>query len=211
MDAEARANIILRFKPTILLCTPSYALHLGRLMKTMGHDPAATSVRTLFLAGEPALAVEPTRRRIENLWNARIVEFYGCTEASPHVGGYSCSAQQRDTVPAATHLMEDVQIWEVVDPETHAPLPLGRRGLTACTNLNSESSPQLRFLVGDYTTLDTKCCFLRPDSRPRRGIVRRPQRRSHQPTRHQDVPGADRRGGTRLARNWRRVRNCVVD
>jgi phenylacetate-CoA ligase len=150
MDARARASFISRFKPTILLCTPSYALHLGRLMQMMGHDPAATSVRTLFLADEPALAVEPTRRRIENLWNARIVEFYGCTEA--------CPAQQRDTVPAATHLMEDIQIWEVIDPETRSALPADRRGLTVCTNLNSESSPQLRFLVGDYTTLNTERC-----------------------------------------------------
>lgn len=158
MDAKARANIILRFKPTILLCTPSYALHLGRLLQTMGQDPAATSVHTLFLAGEPALAVEPTRRRIENLWNARIVEFYGCTEASPHVGGYSCPAQQRDTPQSATHLMEDVQVWEVVDPETRRALAPGQRGLTVCTNLNSESSPQLRFLVGDYATLNTERC-----------------------------------------------------
>ncbi len=110
MDAKARANVILRFKPTILLCTPSYALHLGRLMQAMGHDPAATSVHTLFVAGEPALAIESTRRRIEELWRARVVEFYGCTEASPHVGGYSCPAQQPGTSPAATHLMEDVQI-----------------------------------------------------------------------------------------------------
>jgi phenylacetate-CoA ligase len=158
MDAKARANIILRFKPTILLCTPSYALHLGRLMQSMGHDPAATSVRMLFVAGEPALAIEATRRRIENLWNARIVEFYGCTEASPHVGGYSCPAQTRETWPAATHLMEDIQIWETVDPETRRVAPAGQRGLTVCTNLNSESSPQLRFLVGDYTTLDAERC-----------------------------------------------------
>jgi phenylacetate-CoA ligase len=158
MDAKARANIILRFKPTILLCTPSYALHLGRLMQAMGHDPAATSVHTLFLAGEPALAIEPTKRRIENLWNARIVEFYGCTEASPHVGGYSCPAQQRETSPSATHLMEDIQVWEIVDPETRRALPPGQRGLTVCTNLNSESSPQLRFLVGDYTTFNTERC-----------------------------------------------------
>jgi len=157
MDARARANIILRFKPTILLCTPSYALHLGRLMQSMGHDPAATSVHTLFLAGEPALAVESTRRRIEGLWNARIVEFYGCTEASPHVGGYSCPAQTREA-PPATHLMEDIQVWEVVDPETRRALPPGQRGLTVCTNLNSESSPQLRFLVGDYTTLNPERC-----------------------------------------------------
>jgi phenylacetate-CoA ligase len=127
-------------------------------MQSMGHDPAATSVHTLFVAGEPALAIEATRRRIEELWNARIVEFYGCTEASPHVGGYSCPAQQRGTSPAATHLMEDVQIWEIVDPETRRALPAGQRGLTVCTNLNSESSPQLRFLVGDYTTFSTERC-----------------------------------------------------
>jgi phenylacetate-CoA ligase len=158
LDARARASIILRFHPTIVLCTPSYALHLGRIMQSMGHDPGATSVHTLFLAGEPALAIEPTRRRIESLWNARVVEFYGCTEASPHAGGYSCPAQRPDTTIAATHLMEDVQIWEVVDPDTRLSLPVGRRGLTVCTNLNSESSPQLRFLVGDYTALDATPC-----------------------------------------------------
>ena len=42
--------------------------------------------------------------------------------------------------------------------DTRQPLPDGERGLTVCTNLNSESSPQLRFLVGDYTTLDRGRC-----------------------------------------------------
>jgi phenylacetate-CoA ligase len=45
-----------------------------------------------------------------------------------------------------------------VDPDTRQALPAGRRGLTVCTNLNSESSPQLRFLVGDYTALDPAPC-----------------------------------------------------
>jgi phenylacetate-CoA ligase len=158
MDSRARANVILRLCPTIVLCTPSYALYLGRTLQDMGHDPATTSVQTLFLAGEPALAVDATRRRIEKLWGARIVEFYGCTEAAPSAGGYSCPATQPDAVPA-THLMEDLQIWEVVDSESREALPEGTRGLTVCTNLNSESSPQLRFLVGDYATLDTSTCI----------------------------------------------------
>ena len=34
----------------------------------------------------------------------------------------------------------------------------GELGLTVCTCLNSESSPQLRFLVGDYTTYTTGKC-----------------------------------------------------
>jgi len=158
MDARARAMIIDRFKPTILLLTPSYALHLARVMESLGLDPRRSSVRTLFVAGEPGLSVPATRARIQELWGARMVEFYGCTEASPHVGGFSCDALQDDTEPVFTHLLEDVQIWEVVDAQTKAPLPDGARGLTVCTSLNSESSPQLRFLVGDYTTLDRSRC-----------------------------------------------------
>jgi phenylacetate-CoA ligase len=34
----------------------------------------------------------------------------------------------------------------------------GARGLTVCTSLNSESSPQLRFLVGDYATFTSAPC-----------------------------------------------------
>ncbi len=34
----------------------------------------------------------------------------------------------------------------------------GSRGLTVVTNLNSEGSPQLRFLVGDFTILDHGRC-----------------------------------------------------
>ena len=49
-------------------------------------------------------------------------------------------------------------MWEVVDAESKAPLPDGQRGLTVCTNLNSEASPQLRFLVGDYTILNRARC-----------------------------------------------------
>ncbi len=158
MDAKARANIILRFKPTILLCTPSYALHLGRVMQEMGADPAATTIRTLFVGGEPAMSVPATRTRIQDLWGARMVEFYGCTEAAPHVGGFSCPASQSADGPVTTHLLEDVQVWETVDPVERKTQAGGERGLTVCTNLHSESSPQLRFLVGDYTVLDRSPC-----------------------------------------------------
>jgi phenylacetate-CoA ligase len=158
MDARARANIVLRFAPTVLLCTPSYALHLGRVMQEMGADPSKTAVKKLFIAGEPGLGVAGTRERIAELWGARLVEFYGCTEAAPSAGGYSCPASHAAGAGVATHLMEDVQIWEVVDALEQRPLPDGQRGLTVCTNLNSESSPQLRFLVGDYTVLDRSTC-----------------------------------------------------
>jgi len=158
MTGEARAMLIDRFRPTVVTCTPSYALHLARVMEARGLDPARSSVRMVLVGGEPAAGIEGTRRRLETLWGARLVEFYGCTEASPHCGGYSCPASDRGPGPVTAHLMEDVQVWELVDPDTRQRVAEGARGLTVCTSLNSESSPQLRFVVGDYSVFDASKC-----------------------------------------------------
>ncbi|MBT3552216.1 MAG: AMP-binding protein [Rhodospirillaceae bacterium] len=158
MNSDMRAMIVERFKPTVITSTPSYALHLGRVMEEKGMDPAKSSVKTLFIGGEPAAGIGNTRQRLEDLWGARLVEFYGCTEVAPHSGGYSCPASEAGPGPVTTHLMEDFQIWELVDDETKEPVPEGTRGLTVCTSLNSESSAQLRFLVGDYTTYTYEPC-----------------------------------------------------
>ncbi|HYW90919.1 MAG TPA: AMP-binding protein [Gammaproteobacteria bacterium] len=158
MNSDMRAMLVERYRPTVLVSTPSYALYLGRVLEEKGMAPARSSVNYLLLGGEPAAGVESTRRRLEALWRARVVEFYGCTEVSPHCGGYSCPASDAGDGPVTSHLMEDIQIWETVDPDTREPLPAGERGLTVCTSLNSEASPQLRFLVGDYTRLDEALC-----------------------------------------------------
>jgi len=158
MTGEMRAGIVDRFKPTVITCTPSYALYLGRTMESKGIDPRKSSVRTILAGGEPAAGIPSTRERLEELWDARLVEFYGCTEASPHCGGYSCEASDRGSGPVTTHLMEDIQIWELVDADSKERVVEGERGLTVCTSLNSESSPQLRFLVGDYSTYTSDRC-----------------------------------------------------
>jgi len=157
MDGAMRASVIHRYKPTILCCTPSYALYIGRVMQGIGLDPAASSINKLFCAGEPSMAIRSTREKLEDLWSARLVEFYGCTEAAPQAGGYTCSATGGHD-GYFLHLMEDVQIWETVDTNTLEPTLPGERGLSVCTNLISESSPQLRFLVGDFTTLNIDTC-----------------------------------------------------
>ncbi|WP_308491851.1 phenylacetate--CoA ligase family protein [Microbacterium terrisoli] len=157
MDGRARAGLIQRFEPRVLICTPSYALYLARTMQDMGMDPAATSVRWIVQGGEPFSGVKGTLERIQDLWDATAVEFYGCTEASPHCGGYSCPEYQSGEKPFI-HLMEDIQVWETVDADTLAPTADGVSGISVCTNLNSESAAQLRFLVGDYTTLSYEPC-----------------------------------------------------
>lgn len=128
-------------------------------MQEMGLDPATSAVRCLFCAREPGFSVPSTRERLEAIWQAEIHEFYGCTEASPAGGGYSChEVAARHDGPVSTHLMEDLARWEVVDPRTSVSLPEGQRGISVVTNLASEASPQIRFVVGDYTTLSRDPC-----------------------------------------------------
>ncbi len=158
MNSDMRAMLVERYRPTVIVSTPSYALYLGRVLEEQGLDPARSSVSHILVGGEPAAGIASTRERLEALWSARVVEFYGCTEVSPHCGGYSCPASDVGGGPVTSHLMEDVQVWEVVDAESREALPAGQRGLTVCTSLNSETSPQLRFLVGDYTVLDPEPC-----------------------------------------------------
>jgi phenylacetate-CoA ligase len=159
IDTRGRVRFITEFKPTILACTPSYSLYLASVMRDMGYDPASTSVKYLFCAGEPGFSVPATRQKIEETWGAEMHEFYGCTEAAPSAGAHSCQVVASKKAGAiSTHVMPDTHIWETVEPRTYRSLPYGQRGLSLVTNLCSESSPQLRFLVGDYTTFTWEPC-----------------------------------------------------
>jgi phenylacetate-CoA ligase len=159
LDTRVRARQINDLRPTVLACTPSYALYLAAVMEEMGIEPSSSSVRYLFCAGEPGIGVASTRARLEATWGAELHEFYGCTEAAPTAGAHTCAevAATKDE-PPSLHVLDDTHIWEVVDPVTLEPVPDGRPGLSVVTNLCSEASPQLRFLVGDMTTLTRERC-----------------------------------------------------
>jgi phenylacetate-CoA ligase len=159
LDTRVRARQIDELRPTVLACTPSYALYLGVVMRELDMEPSATSVRHLFCAGEPGIGVASTRRRLEETWGAELHEFYGCTEAAPTAGAYTCTeVAAAKGEPPSLHVLDDTHIWEVVDPVTLEPVPDGRPGLSVVTNLCSEASPQLRFLAGDMTRLTREPC-----------------------------------------------------
>lgn len=147
-NTGARVDAILTYHPTILAATPSYALNLAEVVRARGVDPAATAVRLIILLGEPA--PDSTQHRIAQAWGAELHQFWGCTEAAPSCGGYTCRY--------GVHVMEDTHLIEVVDPHTLQPVPEGQEGLAVVTNLCSEASPQIRFLVGDYTRLVRDNC-----------------------------------------------------
>jgi phenylacetate-CoA ligase len=150
VDSHTRAGMIDRYGVTVLAATPSYLLFLASVMLEHGLDPASSTVTRVVTGGEPV--PKATQTRIAEAWGCEVHQFYGCTEASPSAGGYTCGAGPW------IHCMDDTHILETVDPETLQPIPDGERGLSVITNLFSDASPQIRFLVGDYTTLTHEPC-----------------------------------------------------
>ena len=148
VDTRTRCYLIDRYRPTVIAATPSYALHLAATMREAGGDPPASSVRRVIVMGEPTPST--SERRIAAAWDAEVHQFYGCTEAAPSCGGYTCGHE--------LHVMEDTHLLETVDPDTLQPVPEGEPGVAVVTNLCSDSSPQIRFLIGDYTTLAYEPC-----------------------------------------------------
>jgi phenylacetate-CoA ligase len=150
VDSKTRALMIHRYRVTILFATPSYLLYLADVMRQQGLDPASSTVERVVTGGEPVPVT--TQQRIAAAWGAEVHQSYGCTEAAPSCGGYTCGAGDW------FHFMDDTHILETVDPETMQPVRDGESGLSVVTNLFSDSSPQIRFLVGDFTRLTHEPC-----------------------------------------------------
>ncbi len=158
-NTDRRAFFIQAYRPTVLLCTPSYALYLGRVMQDAGHSPQESSIRLIVCAGEPGPCVPSTKQRIEELWHARLHDDFGCTEVAMSPLGYTCAHQvKRTDGQVDVHLMEDVYIPEVLHPETMQPSGAGQSGVLVVSNLFSESQPILRYVMGDWISIATDPC-----------------------------------------------------
>src|SRR5438270_925295 len=81
MSSAARLRFLLDHAATVVLCTPTYALHLAEVATREGIDLAGSPVRALIVAGEPGGSIPATRRRIEEAWGARVLDHSGVSEA----------------------------------------------------------------------------------------------------------------------------------
>src|SRR5438093_309089 len=106
MTTEQRIGVIEELRPTVFLCTPTYALRLADVAAQMGVDLAASSIRVTIHAGEAGASIPATREAIETAFGATCVDHSGMTELGPT--GFSCT--QRDGL----HLVESEFIFEVL-------------------------------------------------------------------------------------------------
>jgi len=147
---ERQVALIEDFKPDILCATPSYALNIAEVAEKMGVDLSRSSLRLGFFGAEPWS--DALRRELEARLGIRAVDIYGLSEIIGPGVACECSAQ------SGLHGWEDHFLFEVIDPETLAPLPPGEAGELVITTLTKEALPMIRYRTRDITRLSTEPC-----------------------------------------------------
>jgi phenylacetate-CoA ligase len=151
MHSEQRLRAILDNRCTVLLCTPTYALHMAEVAARLGLDLRSSDIRITIHAGEPGASVPNVKRRIEEAWGARCFDHAGATE----VGAWAFDCQAED---GAIHLNELEFIFDVIDPQTGKAVDEGTRGELVITTLGRAGMPVLRYRTGDLVKLTSEPC-----------------------------------------------------
>ncbi len=151
MSTEQRLALIRAVAPTVVCCTPTYALRMAEVARDRNEPLADSSVRTLIVAGEPGGSIPATRQRIEEAWGAHVVDHHGLTEVGPV--SFECWES-----PGGLHLNESEFVCEVVDPATLAPMADGKPGELVLTNLGRTASPVIRYRTGDLVVRRSEPC-----------------------------------------------------
>jgi phenylacetate-CoA ligase len=145
-QTERQVQLILDFKPTIIMVTPSYMLAIADEMQRQGIDPRSTSLRIGIFGAEPW--TNEMRASIEVRMNIQAVDIYGLSEVmGPGVANECVETKDGPTI------WEDHFYPEIIHPETGEVLPDGEMGELVFTSLTKEALPIIRYRTRDLTRL----------------------------------------------------------
>jgi phenylacetate-CoA ligase len=143
---ERQVQLIVDFRPRVVMATPSYFLAILDEMQAQGVDPRSTSVEVGIFGAEPW--TDEMRRAIEERSGIRAVDIYGLSE----VMGPGVSQEAGETQDGL-HVWEDHFLPEIIDPVTHEVLPDGEEGELVFTSLTKKAMPVIRYRTRDLTRL----------------------------------------------------------
>jgi len=141
MSSLARLETARAARATIMFCTPSYALHLAEVGAQYQVDVAALPLRSIVVAGEPGGSIPAVRQRLEQAWNARVVDHSGASEVGPW--GYAAPQGQ------GLYVVESEFLPEFLSVESGRPAAEGELSELVLTSLGRLGSPVIRYRTGD--------------------------------------------------------------
>lgn len=141
------------FETTLLVATPSYALHIGEVAHQMGIDPSKDLKVKIGLFGGEGMT-EPMREEMYKLWghDMKVTQNYGMSELiGPGVSGECLEL-------CGMHINEDHFIPEIIDPDTGDVLPPGSKGELVISCITKEALPLIRYRTKDISRLMYEPC-----------------------------------------------------
>ena len=144
-NTPRQIQILREWQPSVIMCTPSYMLHIADEMESMGVGPDEIHLKSGIFGAEPW--TKEMRDQIEAKMHLRAFDIYGLTEiCGPGVG---CSCDKSDLI----HLEADNFIPEIVNPVTGEPMPEGELGELVFSSVMKEGVPLLRYNTHDLTRI----------------------------------------------------------
>lgn len=149
-NSERQIALIKDLGADALVCTPSYAFHLGKMAHDMGLFPKDLALRFAYLGGEPW--TEEMRKAIEQHLGVNAFNNYGLSEViGPGVSG-ECFMKD------GMHIQEDHFLVECLNPDTLEPVKEGEQGELVFTSLTKQAMPVIRYRTRDISSLDFAPC-----------------------------------------------------
>jgi phenylacetate-CoA ligase len=140
LNTEARILKMKEVGATALMATPTYILGMADVArKKLGIDPAKDlHIKKITAAGEPGACIPATKKRMEEMWGAKVYDQVGATEVGHW--GYECQAQ------AGLHVLEAFHLIEIEDVEKGAAITKpGKSGSMVITTFDRFAHPCIRF------------------------------------------------------------------
>jgi phenylacetate-CoA ligase len=148
---ERQVTLLQDFGATVLCATPSYALNIAEVAEGMGIDIRKLPLRYGAFGAEPW--TDAMRRDLETRLGIKAVDIYGISEIMGP--GVACECH---VVQNGLHGWEDHFLFEIIDPDTMQPKPMGEAGELVITTLTKEALPMVRYRTRDITRLSDEPC-----------------------------------------------------
>lgn len=145
-NTKRQINVLRTMGSSIICCTPSYAMFIADTAIEMGLDPAKDFNLKAGIHGAEAFSNQ-FRENLEKKLNYKVLDVYGLTEVMGPGVAIECLEQ------TGLHIAEDHFWCEILDPETHEPVPDGEWGELVITTLDKEATPVIRYRTKDITRI----------------------------------------------------------
>lgn len=150
LPAEKQLLVMRDYKTSVLITTPSLALHLSLALENLDFTAQRLALKTCLLLGEQF--GEETRKEIEDAFGVKAWGAYGLSEVPGPCIAFECKEEH------GFHVSEDHFLVEIVDPETAKPLPTGEPGELVITTITTKAFPLIRFRTGDKAKFMKDSC-----------------------------------------------------